>query len=83
MNAAAESYLTLTADRVRLLPVRQVMWYRVKGTPLDEAHYERYEEGYTFGLRIANVKDDDLGVYSCQAENVIGKHTAIVHLTGG
>ena len=57
-------------------------WFRVKGTPLDESHYQRYQQGYRYGIRIASVRDDDLGVYSCQAENTIGKHTGVVHLTG-
>ncbi|XP_043217102.1 protein amalgam-like isoform X2 [Amphibalanus amphitrite] len=63
-------------------PLPVVSWFRVKGTPLDGPHYQQYQEGYRYGVRIASVRDEDLGVYNCQAENAIGKDTGIVHLTG-
>ncbi|XP_037072288.1 protein amalgam-like [Pollicipes pollicipes] len=63
-------------------PMPEVEWYRVKRTALDEDHYQRYQEGHLYGIRIAEVRDSDLGVYSCQAVNELGKLAATVLLTG-
>jgi len=63
-------------------PMPTVEWFRVQDTPLDAAHFERYEEGHRYGLKIASVREGDLGVYSCQAANKLGKQTSMVHLTG-
>ena len=62
--------------------VRQVVWQR-NGRDLPvNSRYEMIVTSRLFSLRIADVKDEDFGNYTCLAKNELGQNLHHITLTG-